>query len=167
MRSYRNSFIQNTPYKLRYTDYWIFSDKLLTVCLQKSYKQPALPQLPKAWEFKYLKRKKILILTDPVDGVRLNLPFLGRMFIQWVFFVWVFTLFLQNKNFEIILTSETESFIKLNAKLVLEMNNGNWKTKIKTMGWTFLNYSLHPSLPLFENQSNLWRETGIWQHLSI
>lgn len=53
----------------------------------------------KPGSFNIFEEKKFRVLTDPVGGVKVNFPFLGRMFIQWVFFVWVFTLFLQNQNF--------------------------------------------------------------------
>lgn len=67
---------------------------------------------------------------------------------------------------KVILISQTETFIKLSVKLGLEIKNENWKTKIKQMGWTFLYLSLPLSPWFFENWSNLWSKTGIWQHLS-
>lgn len=39
---------------------------------------------------------------------------------------------------KVILISQTKPFIKLSVKSGLEINNENWKTKIKQMGWTFL-----------------------------
>lgn len=56
---------------------------------------------------------------------------------------------------KVILISQTKPFIKLSVKPGLEINNENWKTKIKQMGWTFLNRSLPPSSWFFENCSNL------------
>lgn len=67
---------------------------------------------------------------------------------------------------KVILISQTKHFIKLSVKSRLEINNENWKTKIKQMGWTFLNQSPPLSPPFFENWINLWGKTGIWQHLS-
>lgn len=67
---------------------------------------------------------------------------------------------------KVILISQTEPFIKLNAKPVLEMNNEIQKPKIKLMCWTFLNRSPPPSPQFFENRSNLWSKTGVWQHPS-
>lgn len=67
---------------------------------------------------------------------------------------------------KVVLISQTKPIIKLSVKPGSEINNENQKTKIKQMGWTFLNCSLPPSPWFFENWSNLWGKTGIWQHLS-
>lgn len=69
---------------------------------------------------------------------------------------------------KVIITSQTKVFIKLNVKPDLEMNNENQKTRIKLIGYAqhCINFPKPlpaPSPRFFENWSNLWGKTSIWQ----